>query len=184
MIDAAIAEQSSLTLTALRASTNDLSLVVGSGRGVDPKQVARAQEIAAESRSLHSQLLARKPVDSERLDMTMLQAQELALHLRVDQIRSQLQQLRSAADTAGKGVVSTVVGSFHGKFRSLDALGAAFDNHLQRVRIGNTRRAQRMKSRIQKSTGASCGSCVAAASSRAAVYAASAAAAPSMHSWS
>lgn len=126
-------EQALLTLTALRASTNDLSLVVGSGKGVDSKQVSRAEDLASESRKIQSEILAGKQVDQERLELATLQSQELALKLRIDQIRAQLRQLLDAAAAAGKGKIATIVAAFHGKFRSLDLLGSAFDNHLQMV---------------------------------------------------
>jgi hypothetical protein len=65
LITSAVQEQTTLTLGAVRASTNDLAVVVGDGAGLDSTQVARAEEIASEARLLQTGTLAGKTLDPD-----------------------------------------------------------------------------------------------------------------------
>ncbi|HEY4057051.1 MAG TPA: hypothetical protein VGM39_10600, partial [Kofleriaceae bacterium] len=133
LIASAVQEQTMLMLGAVRASTNDLAVVVGDGAGLDSTQVAHAEEIASEARLLQTSTLAGKAVDPDDVERITLSTQELALHLRIEQIRHQLHALSAAAAQATDGKIALAVAAFPGRFHDLVPMTAEFENHLQMV---------------------------------------------------
>ncbi|MEO8548371.1 MAG: hypothetical protein ABI678_00280 [Kofleriaceae bacterium] len=133
LIANAVHEQTTLSLTAVRASTNDLAIVIGDGDGLDPKQLARAEGLAGEARLLQTGALAGKATDPDDVERIILSTQELALHLRIEQIHHQIRALRAAAAQATDSRLAKMVAAFPGKFHDLDSVASAFDNHLLMV---------------------------------------------------
>jgi hypothetical protein len=133
LIASAAREQATLTLTALRASTNDLAVAVGDGRGLDPKQLARAEQLAGEARTMQTETLAGHATDPDEVERVTLGTQELSLHLRIEQLQIQLRALRAAAAQASEGVIGRATAAFPGKFHDLDLFSTEFANHLMMV---------------------------------------------------
>jgi hypothetical protein len=133
LIASAAAEQTMLPITALRASSNDLAVVVGSGEGVNAKQFKEAEDLSARARLLQSKALAGKPVDTDDVELTTLALQELTLHLRVAESKRQLEELERLAIAAGKGFMNGVVDGFRRSLIDLSSNAASFRNHLRMV---------------------------------------------------
>ncbi|MEP6865805.1 MAG: hypothetical protein ABJE66_34615, partial [Deltaproteobacteria bacterium] len=126
-------EQTTMAMTALRASTNDLAVVIGDGSNIDPKQLARSEELATNSREMQSRMIAGQTADPDALERVTIGTQELALHLRIEQVRKQLGALKTAAAEVSSGTIARIVGAFPGKFHDIDLVSSELDNHLVMV---------------------------------------------------
>ncbi|MCE9577291.1 MAG: DUF4157 domain-containing protein [Deltaproteobacteria bacterium] len=121
LIDQAAAQQAMIGARALRATVNDMDMVVGQTSGLlsrDDRQ--QAADLTAKGNELQVKLARGETVDATALDETSLASEELAFKGRISGLLAQTTQLEAAAHAAGDGLASHIASHFHGSFRRLE----------------------------------------------------------------
>ncbi len=124
LLAAATAQQARLALATLRASTNDMTQMVGDATGMTASQQTAAAAVDQRSRVLQREMLVGHHVDEAAVQDAMLSAQEIALERRLAKTQERVDDLLQKAAEVTKGVLSKIVASFNGKFRSMEAAAA------------------------------------------------------------
>ncbi|HEU0031633.1 MAG TPA: hypothetical protein VFQ53_13430 [Kofleriaceae bacterium] len=131
LIADAVAEQSQIVLSALRASQTEL-VALSTVPGTAGDDARSATDLVEQSRTMQTRLLRGAPVDGGELELLLLGSQETALHLRILQIRAQLKSLSDACNELN-GMAHELVAAFHTTFRNLALAAPSLEGHLAAV---------------------------------------------------
>lgn len=137
-IASALAQQGALAVQSVRGAATELQESVGqyeqaTGHSLDPKRFSNVDDVVEQCNRMQGDMLAGKQVDAGALDSTLLEAQEITLHAKIDGLRAQLQQLRAQAAQVGEGVISKAVAAFHSSFRSVGDAADSLEGDLAAV---------------------------------------------------
>jgi hypothetical protein len=138
LVASALAQQSALAVQSVRGAATDLQESVAqyeqaTGRSLDPKRFSNVDDVVEQCNRMQGDMLAGKQVDGAALDSTLLEAQEITLHAKIDGLRAQLVQLRAQAAQMGEGVISTAIAAFHSSFRSVGDAADSLEGDLAAV---------------------------------------------------
>ncbi|HTR54442.1 MAG TPA: hypothetical protein VMJ10_27305 [Kofleriaceae bacterium] len=138
LIADAAAQQTALTVQALRATSTDLQQSVGqyeqtTQHSLDRRRFDDPQQLAADCIALQTKLVNGEAVDPSKLESTMLKSQEIALHAKIGAIRAQSAQLVAMAEKVGESKLSMIIAPFHGSFFTLSGAAEALEGELAMV---------------------------------------------------